>query len=331
MHVLGIDAGGSKTVALLADADGHIVGEGRAGAANLQTEGELEVEKILHTVIDRATDGRSQPAAVCLGIAGVDREDDSRIIRDIMRRLGFRTQTLIVNDALIALVAGAGASPGVVLISGTGSIAYGVSQHGVAARAGGWGPTLGDEGSGYWIGRLALAAVMRDVDGRGPRTELTPLVLQHFAIPRPELLVSEVYHRPQGRRTIAALGAVVDRARAQGDPVARDIMTHAADELVMAAASVIAKLDMRGEQFPVLLSGGMLRQGSGVGDQGAGDQGSGGTWLAAEVRDRMAEVAPRSTVMPLTQEPVTGAVRLAIAEARGGVRVPAYVDPQALP
>ena len=100
------------------------------------------------------------------------------MIRDIMRRLGFRSNTLIVNDALIALVAGAGASPGVVVISGTGSIAYGVSHHGVAARAGGWGPTLGDEGSGYWIGRRALAAVMRDADGRGPRTDLTPLVLE---------------------------------------------------------------------------------------------------------------------------------------------------------
>ena len=140
MHVLGIDAGGTKTVALLADADGHVLAEGRAGAANLHTEGELEVEKILHTVIDLATDGRDVTlSAVCLGIAGVDREDDARIIRGIMRRMGYRSNTLIVNDAMIALVAGAGASPGVVVIAGTGSIAYGVSHHGVAARAGGWG------------------------------------------------------------------------------------------------------------------------------------------------------------------------------------------------
>src|SRR6187397_1918094 len=112
MHVLGIDAGGTKTVALLADSDGRTIGEGRAGAANLRTEGELEVEKILHTVIDR--------------------QDDARIIREVMRRLGFRTNTLIVNDALIALVAGAGVNPGVVVISGTGSICYGVSERGVA-------------------------------------------------------------------------------------------------------------------------------------------------------------------------------------------------------
>jgi N-acetylglucosamine kinase-like BadF-type ATPase len=312
MHVLGIDAGGTKTVALLADGEGRILGEGRAGAANLQTEGELEVEKILHTVIERATDGRHlQPAAVCLGMAGVDRQDDAVIIRDVMRRLGFRNNSLIVNDALIALVAGAGASPGVVVISGTGSIAYGVSHHGVAARSGGWGPTLGDEGSGYWIGRRALVAVMRDVDGRGPKTDLTRLVLRHFSLPRPEALVAEIYHQPQGRRAIAALGSVVDGSREDGDPVAIDIMSHAADELALAAASVITRLDMRGEQFPILLAGGMLRE---------------SVWLSAEIRLRMAEVAPRAMVGPLTHEPAVGAVRLAIAEARGGVRVPPYID-----
>lgn len=312
MHVLGIDAGGSKTIALLADEEGRIVGEGRAGAANLQTEGELEVEKILHTVIERATDGRPLiPAAVCLGMAGVDRQDDALIIRDVMRRLGFRTNALIVNDALIALVAGAGSSPGVVVISGTGAIAYGVSHHGVAARAGGWGPTLGDEGSGYWIGRRALAAVMRDVDGRGPQTDLTRLVLRHLSLERPEELVAEVYHQPQARRTIASLGTVVDGAREDGDPVAIDIMANAADELALAAASVISRLDMRGEQFPILLAGGMLRE---------------SVWLSAEVRRRMAEVAPRAIVGPLAHEPAIGAVRLAIAEARGGVRVPPYID-----
>ena len=312
MHVLGIDAGGTKTVALLADAEGRIIGEGRAGAANLQTEGELEVEKILHTAIERATEGRPMPiAAVCLGMAGVDRQDDAVIIRDVMRRLGFRSNALIVNDALIALVAGAGASPGVVVISGTGSIAYGVSHHGVAARAGGWGPTLGDEGSGYWVGRRALAAVMRDVDGRGPQTELTRLVLRHFSLPRPEALVAEIYHQPQSRRAVASLGEVVDRARQDGDPVAIDIMRQAADELALAAESVITRLAMRGEQFPILLAGGMLKESA---------------WLASEVRRRMAEVAPRAAVGPLTHEPAVGAVRLAIAEARGGVRVPPYID-----
>ncbi|MSO61324.1 MAG: ATPase [Acidobacteria bacterium] len=318
MHVLGIDAGGTKTTALLADADGRVVGEGRAGGANLQAHGELEVEKVLHHVIDLAVEGHPAPAAVCLGLAGVDREGDGEVIRGIMRRLGFRAHTVIVNDALIALVAGvplregsSEVSQGLVLISGTGSIAYGVNQHGLAARAGGWGTSLGDEGSGYWIGRRALKAVARDADGRGPHTRLTPLVLAHFSLSRPEQLVSEIYDQAQGKRAIASLGATVEQARAEGDIVATEIMRQAADELTLAAASVIARLDMRGEQFPILLSGGMIRSAH---------------WLAAEVTARLAEVAPRSVVSALDGEPVLGAVRLALAEARGGVRVPPYVD-----
>lgn len=311
MHVLGIDAGGSKTAALLADDRGHIVGEGRGGGANLQTDGELQVEKILHEVIVQAMGNRHEsPDAVCLGMAGVDREADGRVIRGIMHRLGFRN-ALIVNDALIALVAGAGAKPGVVVISGTGSIAFGVSHRGLVARAGGWGPTLGDEGSGYWIGRRALEAVVRDADGRGPRTALTAGVLEYFSLPRPELLVSEVYHQPHGRRAIAALGPLVDRARMDGDLVAAEIMIDAADELAGAAASVVTRLDMRGEQFPILLSGGMLKRSD---------------WLASEIERRMAEVAPRSEVRLLTEEPVMGAVHLAVAAATGSVRVPPYID-----
>jgi N-acetylglucosamine kinase-like BadF-type ATPase len=312
MHVLGIDAGGTKTVALVADSNGGIVGEGRAGGANLQTEGELQVEKVLHEVIEQAMSGRYLALdSVCLGMAGVDRESDGRVIRDIMRRLGFREGTLIVNDALIALVAGAGTNPGLVVISGTGSIAYGVSGRGLAARAGGWGPTLGDEGSGYWIGRRALEAVVRDADGRGPKTALTARVLEFFSLARPELLVSEIYHQPQGRRAIAALAAEVDRARGEGDLVAGEIMIDAADELATAAASVITRLDMRGEQFPILLAGGMLKRSE---------------WLATEIRRRMAEVAPRSDVQLLTEEPVIGAVRLATAAAAGRVSVPPYID-----
>jgi N-acetylglucosamine kinase-like BadF-type ATPase len=124
MHVLGIDAGGTKTVCLLADGDGRVVAEARGGGANLQATGELEVEKVLHAVMEEAIGERDvQPAAICLGIAGVDREADSAAVRGIMRRIGFKARTLVVNDALIALVAGAGELPGVVIVAGTGSIA----------------------------------------------------------------------------------------------------------------------------------------------------------------------------------------------------------------
>ncbi|MEO8680025.1 MAG: BadF/BadG/BcrA/BcrD ATPase family protein [Vicinamibacterales bacterium] len=311
MQVLGIDAGGSKTVALLADGEGRVLAEGRAGGANLQAHGELEVEKVLHAVIDQAAPDRGAVDAVCLGLAGVDREGDLSIIRGIMRRLGFREHALIVNDALIALVAGAGQAAGLVLVAGTGSIAYGVSGRGIAARAGGWGSALGDEGSGYWIGRRALTAVTRAADGRGPATALSRLVLAHFSLARPEQLVTEIYDHARGRQSIATLGEVVERARADGDAVATEILRDAAAELALAASSVVSRLGMRGDQFPTLLSGGLLK---------------GTEWLVAEVTRHMAEVAPRSQVARLAVEPAMGAVRLAIAEAAGGARVPPYLD-----
>src|SRR5262245_66201798 len=109
MHVLGIDAGGTKTVCLLADERGAIVSEARGPGANLHTAGELAVEKVLHEVMeeaidDRAIDGRPiVPDAICLGIAGVDRADEAQLVRAIMRRIGYKSRVLVVHDALHAL------------------------------------------------------------------------------------------------------------------------------------------------------------------------------------------------------------------------------------
>src|SRR5687768_18407090 len=157
-----------------------------------------------------------RPAAICLGTAGVDREDDAEAVRGIMRRIGFKTRTLVVNDALIALVAGAGDRPGVVVVAGTGSIAYGRDAAARAARAGGWGYLLGDEGGGFWIGRAALAAVVRPFDGRGPRTLLTGMVLEQMRLASPTELIHEIYFRDLQRHAIAGLAALVQQATYAG-------------------------------------------------------------------------------------------------------------------
>ncbi|MFI5077071.1 MAG: N-acetylglucosamine kinase, partial [Vicinamibacteria bacterium] len=189
-YVIGLDAGGTKTVCLLADLEGRVLDEARAGGANLQAAGELEVEKILHAVMDRVIGDRlPAPSAIALGMAGVDRAEDWQVMHRVMRRIGFKARTLITNDALIALVAAIGHEPGIVVIAGTGSIAYGRNARDEAARAGGWGYVLGDEGSGYWIGRHALRAVVRESDGRGHATAMTPLVLAHFGATHPDDLV----------------------------------------------------------------------------------------------------------------------------------------------
>ena len=311
MHVLGIDAGGTKTVCLLADAEGRVLAEARGSGANLQAAGELEVEKVLHHVMDAVlADRNERPAAICLGIAGVDRPQDAESVRGIMRRIGFKTPTLVVNDALIALVAGAGDEPGVVLVAGTGSIAYGKDVAGRAARAGGWGYLLGDEGAGFWMGRLALAAVVRQYDGRGPATLLTGLVLERLELESPTELIREIYDRDVHRQTIAALASLVARAAEQGDAVATEILTRASIELAAAASSVITRLEMRGNVFPTILAGGIFR---------------GVPGLADDVAARIAEVAPRSAIRLLEVEPAAGAVRLAVAAAQGRAIVPSYI------
>src|SRR3954469_19014516 len=232
MHVLGLDAGGTKTVCLLANEHGTVIASARAGGANLQAVGELAVEKVLHDVMDEAIGERGiVPAAICLGIAGVDRPDDHAVIRGIMKRIGRQARILIVNDALVALEAGAPEQPGVVVISGTGSIAYGRNARGEAARAGGWGYVLGDEGSGYWIGRAALRAVLRESDRRGPATALTPLLLQHFGVARAQELIHEVYHTNLRPAAIGALAKSVQGAFSDGDAVAIGILRGAANEL----------------------------------------------------------------------------------------------------
>ena len=311
MHVMGIDAGGTKTVCLLADEQGRIVSEARGGGANLQASGELEVEKVLHAVMETALGDRDvPPAAICLGIAGVDRESDAAAVRGIMRRIGYKTRTLVVNDALIALMAGAGDEPGVVIVAGTGSIAYGRDSAGRAARAGGWGYVLGDEGGGFWIGRAALNAVVRQFDGRGPVTLLTEMVLAAMELNSPTDLVHAVYAGGLHRYAIAGMVPVVQQAAEAGDAVAGDIVVRAGIELSGAAASVITRLEMRGEPFPTLLAGGVFR---------------GVPALVDHVVSRLAEVAPRSDVRLLDAEPAIGAVRLALAAARGPVVLPAYL------
>jgi N-acetylglucosamine kinase-like BadF-type ATPase len=309
-YVIGLDAGGTKTVCLLADLDGRILAEAKAGGANLQAAGELEVEKVLHEVMDRVIGDRPQPpAAIVLGMAGVDRAGDAAVMRTVLRRIGYKARLRITNDALIALVAAIGNAPGLVLIAGTGSIAYGRNARDEAARAGGWGYVLGDEGSGYWIGRHALRAVVRQSDGRGHATAMTPLVLAHFGAARPEDLVHVIYDGALRPSAIAAVARAVQAAAEEGDELARQILAVGARELAASARAVIARLGLRDETFDVVLSGGVMHA---------------VPRLAAEVEQQVKAIAPRCRVQLLQREPACGAVALAVAEAAGGARIPHY-------
>ena len=312
MHVLGFDVGSSKTQCLLADGAGHIVGRARGPGANIQVIGELETEKVLYSVMQSVTGARPVTlAAICVGIAGVDREEDATVVRSIVQRIGRTARVLVVNDALVALQAGVGDDPGIVIVSGTGSIAYGRNAAGRAARAGGWGYVLGDEGSGYWLARMALRSVVHAADGRGGSTALTAHVLTHFGVTHPRQLVHEIYTRELPPSQIALLAKYVQTAFEEGDEVAREILQAATRELVAAAGSVTAQLAMTEDAFTFVLAGGLFHA---------------VPWLRDELGNRLPAVALRSRVEPLRDEPALGAVRLALAEAHGGARLPTYEE-----
>ena len=226
-----------------------------------------------------------------------------------MKRIGYKARVLVVNDALVALEAGAPGQPGVVVIAGAGAVSYGRNAKNEAARAGGWGFVLGDEGSGYWIGRAAIRAVLRQADRRGQPTVLTKLLLEHFEVGRAQDLIHEVYSTTLRPATIAALAQCVQTAFTSGDAVAIGILRACADELESLAMSVARRLGLVGAPFPFVLAGGIYKS---------------VPWLREELGRRFTLSAPGSQTGLLAIEPATGAVRLAIQEAAGGACIPAY-------
>jgi N-acetylglucosamine kinase len=257
-HVIGIDAGGTKTVGLLADETGEVLAEVRGSGANLQTHGELEVEKVFDDIVEALAQGRTI-SAVGLGIAGVDRPHDEAVIRGILRRLGHRENVRVVNDAAIALVAGAPDGIGIVVLAGTGSISYGQDRAGASARAGGFGFLLADEGSGYWLGHQALRATVRAADGRGPGTRIMPIVFEALEVSSVSELVPRVYEKGLPKHRIAALASLVQRAYDEGDAVAAALIESGARELALAARAVERQLALGDGPFPVVLAGGAFK------------------------------------------------------------------------
>jgi N-acetylmuramic acid 6-phosphate etherase len=255
--IVGIDAGGTKTLGVVSDETGRIVKSARAGGANLHQHGELAVEKVLAHVLDELCPDE-RPDALCLGMAGVDRPGEDALIRSLLRRLGFRGNALVVNDAVIAIAAGAPDRVGVVVIAGTGSIAYGVDRHGKTARAGGLGPMLADEGSAAWIGHRGLLAAVRSAEGRAEPTLLKEALFEALAVKSLSDLPAMAYGGTLTRERLAELAPTVVGIAQGGDAVASAILDEAASELSSAARSVARQLDFAGAPYPLIFSGGLF-------------------------------------------------------------------------
>ncbi len=297
-YVVGLDAGGTKTVGLLADEAGEIRAKATGPGANLLVHGELSVEKVVFQIIEHL-EPPEPVSAVCLGIAGADRPGQNELLLAMLRRLGLRDGVRVVHDAHIALVAGAPQGVGIVVVAGTGSIAYGVDPQGGTARSGGWGYLLGDEGSAYWLGHAAVRLGIRAVDGRGPATTLYDRVCEKLDLDGAPGLVEWFYDPDLSRYRVAELASLVEDAANDGDGSAEELLEHAGRHLALAAGAVARQLSLP-ETFPLVLAGGAFK-------------------ACPSLLDRVDDhlELPQAQAVALEGEPARGAVTLALELLKG--------------
>lgn len=256
--VIALDGGGSRTRAAICDSFGRIAATADGASSNPLSNPWENVERTIRELVSEVSERAGIAAAAVsvlyLGIAGADRPEIKARFREAFAA-DWGERLLLDNDAIAALYAGTWGEPGIVLIAGTGSIAYAVTDQGQRQRTGGWGYLVGDEGSGYEIGRKGAAAVLRAADGRGKSTALTGLYLAHFGVNRPDELIARIYGQANPRKELADTSRLVEKAASLGDETAHELIRQAADELAELASASLRKA---GSPLPVVLAGGLL-------------------------------------------------------------------------
>lgn len=245
---LGIDGGGTKTRCVLGD-ETTVLASAMTGGCSVIRVGEQAAREALHGAIRQVCEAAkispNRVAAVCVGATGAARPEIAEKVRHIILEIipiGTLGKIEVVGDTVIALEAAFGKGPGVVVIAGTGSIAYGRNAEGQSARAGGWGFAISDEGSGYWIGRGAVSAILSAQDQQR-ETALTGLVFQEWKIETIDELVQVANATPPP--DFPRLFPVVLKAAAGGDVMARELLVEAGGKLAGLAGTVVRRLSSR--------------------------------------------------------------------------------------
>jgi N-acetylmuramic acid 6-phosphate etherase len=302
--VLGIDGGGTRTVALLGTVAGTSVAtlaRGHAGPSNMKAVGPAaafaEIDRAIDLAFAHANLRRGPVAAACLGLAGAGRADDQAAVRDWAARAGVADTVEVVGDVALP-IALLPEGWGVTVVAGTGSSVWARSPDGRTARAGGWGPLLGDEGSGYSLAIEALRIVCRSSDHRHTSASLTGLLLRSMQLSDPTQLISAVHGGTWDRTRLAALAEDVIRAADDGDVIAEELILGQLGALAECVAAVIAPLGLSGDGLPLALAGSLMVKAPTYRNR----------FLA-----RLAAAGIRAEPVLLVPEPAEGALRVAVS------------------
>ncbi|MFS0556637.1 N-acetylglucosamine kinase [Brevibacillus sp. 179-C9.3 HS] len=291
---IGIDGGGTKTKAAICNEAGQVqaivVGESSNPLSRRWEDVEETLRQLISAVRVKAGATEEEVAGLFIGLGGADRPQiKDRIQHAFADPWGERL--FIDNDVVAALYAGTWGQPGVVLLAGTGSIACAFSKEGARHRVGGWGYLVGDEGSGFDLGKKAAIAVLREYDGRGEPTVLTRLFLEHYGVGRPDELISLIYGGSNPRMELAKTSQLVEQAATLGDQVANGLIAQAVEDLLELADACLKKIQ---EPLPVVLAGGLLT-------------------ASTRLREQLVARASFATVIP-SVSPVIGALVVAITQ-----------------
>ena len=256
-YFLGIDGGQSSTVAVIGDGTGRVVGWATAGPCNHVAAPEARakflriVRECVAQAVARAEVGPIRFRAACMGMSGGP-EDKATLLNEAVPA----DHAIVTHDGRIALAGAMSGGPGVIVIAGTGSLAYGENERGESARAGGWGYIFGDEGGGFDMVRQALRAILREHEGWGPRTALTPALLEATDTGDANAALHRLYTPEWPRARTASLAPLVSRIAEEGDPVAAGILHGAAASLATLAASARRQIWKEGDPVRLAWIGG---------------------------------------------------------------------------
>lgn len=298
--VVGVDGGGSSTRIYVADERAQVLfkatGEGSAVRNGAEADSADVIGALVKNAVIDAEMGHLMPRALVVGVAGVGREQQKIALTQELERLEIAESVVVITDAEAAMEDAFAEGPGILLIAGTGSIAWGRSPAGTMQRCGGWGPVIGDEGSGAWLGRKALQVIAAAHDGREPETALTGALLTALELDDVAAIIS--WAAAATPADMATLAPAVLSAAEVGDLRANTIVTMAVEELALHIRALARALfvDERAA-IPVALHGGLLGK---------------GRPMRKRLEQRLKTLVPGSVVRHQTVDAARGAVTMAL-------------------